>query len=653
MEKEDEAKPVPFYATPGSKFEVAVEHLSGAEHPNGKEYSVRFHTYAGSGESFGPLIHESRLKYKGESAEYVTESGVSSEGTILPLADFGTWEVAEAWAQGNHTYGPWDFASGRQTLVGVAEKSGEPEEVLAGVSALSPQESHREFYVNWHRHNQKNTCTPESPPPPAPTATTGEPTGNPSQTGASLEGTVNPNGGYTGYYFEYGATTSYGNSTVEAGAGSGEAPVAAAGSATGLTPDTVYHYRLVAGNAGGLSFGKDHTFKTRGWTPPQATITPEGAKSVTLDGVSCSARNACTAVGWYTNKDSTNVSLAERWNGTVWEVQSTPNPAESKGSFLEAVSCHGAAECTAVGSYEKTGDGPHYPFAERWNGSTWAIETMPLPTEGEYINLAAVSCASSKQCVAVGSYKTGTPPTRQALAEEWTGTAWKVKITAKLGAEDEQASFGGVSCAAASKCVVVGVQLGKTFGERALAESLDGTKWSTEAVASPEHSLELELNGVSCSATSACTAVGRYKDTEVPSGEHCCEHHGEEALIERWNGSAWALQTAPSPLGKSKDENQEHWVLSQVSCGTATTCSAVGLYAADSAGKEVVLLGEYWNGTTWELEPPVNRSGVALNELLGLSCSEAELCTAVGQSSISLPSGPRESLAEQLEPAEA
>ena len=89
-----------------------------------------------------------------------------------------------------------------------------------------------------------------------------------------------------------------------------------------------------------------------------------------------------------------------------------------------------------------------------------------------------------------------------------------------------------------------------------------------------------------------------------------------------------------------------------MSCATATSCAAVGLYAPDNKGEMVTLLGEYWNGTSWELEPPVNRAEVALNVLLGISCSATELCTAVGESLKALPAGPSESLAERLEPSE-
>ena len=73
-----------------------------------------------------------------------------------------------------------------------------------------------------------------------------------------------------------------------------------------------------------------------------------------LQGVSCTSATACTAVGDYVNRDGTQVTLAERWNGTSWTIQSTPNPtgAQYAGwtATLQGVSCTSATACTAVGT---------------------------------------------------------------------------------------------------------------------------------------------------------------------------------------------------------------------------------------------------------------------------------------------------------------
>jgi subtilase family serine protease len=62
---------------------------------------------------------------------------------------------------------------------------------------------------------------------------------------ATLQGGVYPNGRNTTYFWQYGTTTSYGQTT-PSGVASGTAPVAVTNTITGLSPGTTYHYRLVA-----------------------------------------------------------------------------------------------------------------------------------------------------------------------------------------------------------------------------------------------------------------------------------------------------------------------------------------------------------------------------------------------------------------------
>ncbi len=84
-----------------------------------------------------------------------------------------------------------------------------------------------------------------------------------STTNFPVGGTVNPKGLSTQYYFEYGPTTSYGSITSKTNVGSGSSELAANAVLTGLKGNTTYHYRLVATNSNGTSYGADKTFSLK------------------------------------------------------------------------------------------------------------------------------------------------------------------------------------------------------------------------------------------------------------------------------------------------------------------------------------------------------------------------------------------------------
>jgi hypothetical protein len=83
--------------------------------------------------------------------------------------------------------------------------------------------------------------------------------------GAVLNGTVNPQGQATVYRFEYGTSTAYGLRTpaVDTAVGSDAADHVVSQAISGLAPHTTYHYRVVATNPAGTSYGADQQFTTQ------------------------------------------------------------------------------------------------------------------------------------------------------------------------------------------------------------------------------------------------------------------------------------------------------------------------------------------------------------------------------------------------------
>ena len=94
---------------------------------------------------------------------------------------------------------------------------------------------------------------------------------------AELQAQIDPHGVATSYYFQYGPTTRYGASIPAppgAEIGAGESDQSALEQAQGLTPDSTYHYRVVAVQGAEEVPGPDQTFTTQ---PPASGFTlPDG-----------------------------------------------------------------------------------------------------------------------------------------------------------------------------------------------------------------------------------------------------------------------------------------------------------------------------------------------------------------------------------------
>jgi hypothetical protein len=164
----------------------------------------------------------------------------------------------------------------------------------------------------------------------------------------------------------------------------------------------------------------------------------------------------------------------------------------------------------------------------------------------------------------------------------------------------------GVSCSAPSACTAVGIW----EGPGAMAERWDGSHWSDQSTPSTAAEEYSHLNGVSCPSARECIAVG--------SGSGSASQG--VTLAERWDGSNWTVMNTPShPLAE----------LNSISCPTVNACTAVGEHGSDSNIYRAV--AERWNGSTWTLQSiPKPDNALHYLDLSSVSCASAKACIAVG-----------------------
>jgi hypothetical protein len=191
------------------------------------------------------------------------------------------------------------------------------------------------------------------------------------------------------------------------------------------------------------------------------------------------------------------------------------------------------------------------------------------------------------------------------LTELWNGTSWSV-----LGSLGVAGYLNGVSCTSSTSCVAVGFQYqptGTSF--QTLTAVWDGSSWNvtTSPNASNAPDAENELQSVSCAGASQCVAVGYVAtDTSLVS------------LVESWDGSVWTVVPNPNP-GSVED------LLLGVSCPDTTNCTAVGV-SSSSAAEDTLI--ESWDGSTWTVAP--SPSPDSTDGLWSVSCVTASDCVTVG-----------------------
>jgi hypothetical protein len=356
----------------------------------------------------------------------------------------------------------------------------------------------------------------------------------------------------------------------------------------------------------------------RAWALVPSAVLADASQNY-LDGVSCATGDGtarvtatCFAVGSLISDTGQTRPLIERWSGHGWSVVRSPAKQHTLASALVAVSCATPQSCMAVGNSRATAASPTAPLIERWNGSRWAAVPSPIPRSSTGTYLHAVSCASAKACIAVGSY-TSSFTSGSALVERWNGRKWAL-MKAPDPARSAVTQLLGVSCTpagAAVTCSAVGQYATQADGTPYYTATLRLARGKWTVVPSPNHGdHNSQLMSVSCTSPRNCFAAGSW------------ERGYGATLVERWNGKRWTIVRSPNPRGFTFSQ------FSGISCASARSCVAAGTYAIGSAPGATLI--EQWNGSAWAIQPSANPRKAANSALTGVSCVEATRCLAVG-----------------------
>ena len=270
-------------------------------------------------------------------------------------------------------------------------------------------------------------------------------------TTATLNGTVNPNSLATNYYFQWGTTVSYGYTTSSTSAGTGTSNVAVSSNIAGLIAGTTYHFRLVAINNDGTTYGNDFTFLP-------------GAASITTNSISSITTSSASSGGNVINDGGLSVTV----RGVCWNTSSNPTTANSKttdgggiGTFTSSILGLAANTTYYVRAYATNSAGTFY-------GNELSFTTLSnLPT----LTTTAISSIS------LNSASSGGNITNQGIsAVTARGVCWSTSINPTT-ANSITTNGSGLGAFSSS---ITGLTSNTTYHVRAYASNSLGTSYGND-----------------------------------------------------------------------------------------------------------------------------------------------------------------------------
>lgn len=253
-----------------------------------------------------------------------------------------------------------------------------------------------------------------------------------------------------------------------------------------------------------------------------------------LSSVAAVSASDAWAVGSSGSQSSSGQTLIEQWNGTSWQIVTSPNPG-SVYNTLQGISAFSATDIWAVG-YDAGESGTTQTLVEHWNGTQWSAVTSPNP--GSINNeLFSVAAVSANDVWAVGF--TANSTSQQTLIEHWNGSKWSVVASPNIQATDNYLT--GVTAISTRDLWAVGYTFGST--SQTLIEHWNGSKWRIVSSPGPGASANF-FEGVTAISSNDVWAIGEYLTSKGSSFQ---------TLAEQWNGSTWSVVASPNPPGSTYD----------------------------------------------------------------------------------------------------
>lgn len=317
------------------------------------------------------------------------------------------------------------------------------------------------------------------------------------------------------------------------------------------------------------------TRATRLPAPPGSPKTAE----IQIWDITCTHTGDCVAVGSYSpsQRPTSEIPVAVTESGGMWSSSRVIKlPAGGGWGGLSGVSCPSSGNCEAVGTY--IAGAIARPFAVSQHSGIWA-RGVSVPDPGNatasFSSLNSVSCTKVAWCTAVGEYTSTSPRAQRGFiatdrAGSWTAAEARMPRDASRRGDS---SLYSIACPPRGGCVAVGRYLGTSGYSYPVAFSESGASWRQGVpVPTPRNTAKTDMGGpttldaIACPTATTCVAGGGYETAD-----------GLEGFFVTDSNASWRSPVeARLPSGARKLRQNAN--VQSLACLTAAECVAGGAY---------------------------------------------------------------------------
>lgn len=359
-----------------------------------------------------------------------------------------------------------------------------------------------------------------------------------------------------------------------------------------LAPGTTYFYKATSCTRKGCTSatGSFETFPDCPDVVPavsgiwQTDSSPNVSTQINneLLGVAALSVNDVWAVGWAQDPNGPQFvkrTLIQHFNGSTWDIVSSPNRSGDTLSQLYSVTVVSANDAWAVGS-SLNGNLPSRTLIQHWNGTQWSIVSSPSPDK-QFNELRGVAAVSANDVWAIG-YRGGTTSATpiETFILHWNGTAWTQVMSPNVPTGANQ--LFGITAITANDIWAVGSAAGAP-----LAVHWNGSTWNVATVEVGSGLSTEKLTAVSGKAANDVWAVGDGKGVFT---------NQTFATLKHWDGTRWSEKTCRAASSSNPPDGYEGTgadaYFTGVSAAAVNDVWAVGVH-----GSGPMIL--HWDGEAW------------------------------------------------------